>query len=75
VEDAAGGPRYVQLVFDEPSVFLQQLAADSLAAVQAAVRSAHPDCSLGVIVMGLKSHIRRCDVRVTPVLRRRAGLE
>jgi hypothetical protein len=65
-EDASGAPPYVQLVFEQPGPFLAQLQSDNLSGVLAAARGAHPHTTLGLIVLGLKAHIRRW-VRVANV--------
>jgi hypothetical protein len=51
----------VQLVFETPAAFLSELTRDSLAGLIAAVAAAHPDTTLGVLVLGLKSHVQRLD--------------
>jgi hypothetical protein len=59
IEDTA--PPYVQLVFETPAAFFSELTRDSLAGLMAAVAAAHPDTTLGVLVLGLKSHVQRID--------------
>jgi hypothetical protein len=59
VEDVS--PPYVQLVFQDAGVFLQQLQQDKMAGLCAAVCAAHTGCSLGVIVMSLKSHVNKLE--------------
>lgn len=58
-EDVA--PPYVQLVFEQPGGFMAELQRDSLAGLKAAVLASHPEHTLGVVVLGLKSHVQRMD--------------
>ncbi|WIA12032.1 hypothetical protein OEZ85_012112 [Tetradesmus obliquus] len=58
-EDAA--PPYVQLVFETPAAFFSELTRDSLAGLLAAAAAAHPNTTLGLLVLGLKSHVQRAD--------------
>jgi hypothetical protein len=49
------------LVFETPAAFFTELTRDSLAGLVAAVAAAHADTTLGVLVLGLKSHVQRID--------------
>ncbi|KAF8071170.1 hypothetical protein HT031_001252 [Scenedesmus sp. PABB004] len=61
-EDGAAAPPFVQLVFEQPGPFLDELARDRLAGVVAAVGAAHPQgVTLGVAVLGLRGHVRRAE--------------
>jgi hypothetical protein len=51
----------VQLVFETPAAFFSELTRDNLAGLMAAVAAAHPDTTLGVLVLGLKSHVQCID--------------
>jgi hypothetical protein len=59
VEDVA--VPMVQLVYDDPAIFAQQLMDDSLRSVMAAAAAAHPDCTLSVGVIGLDSWAQKED--------------
>lgn len=59
VEDV--DPPYVQLVFQEPKSFVDELQRDRLASVFSAVQAAHPNCTLGLIVVGLKPYVQKLD--------------
>lgn len=54
-------PPYVQLVFREPSSFVSELQRNKLSGLFDSVQAAHPDCTLGVVVLGLKPYVQRLD--------------
>jgi hypothetical protein len=72
MEDAA--PPYVQLVFETAAAFFGELTRDSLAGLMAAAAAAHPDTTLGVLVLGLKSHVQRIDNQSMRQVRSRVRL-
>lgn len=51
----------MQLVFETPAAFFSELTRDSLAGLLAAAAAAHPNTTLGLLVLGLKSHVQRAD--------------
>jgi hypothetical protein len=67
VEDVA--VPMVQLVYDDPAVFAQQLLDDSLRSVMAAAAAAHPECTLSVGVIGLDSWAQKEDTKALKEVR------
>ena len=69
------GVPFVQLVYENPEVFVKELLRDQLAATLQKAAEAHPDCSLGIVVVGLDQWMTlQNSRRFREVSMRRGGL-